>query len=240
SALLERVDERTGAVAVPQCHWTDGSVVDLRRVAARAREVGAVLVVDATQSLGAHPFALDEIRPDFLVAASYKWLLGPYSLGFLYVAPHYREGRPLEFNWITREGSEDFAGLVAYRDTYQPGARRFDVGEHANFALRRGAGAALRQILAWRVEQIAATLSELTARIESEATRLGLAAVPTERRVGHLIGLRSPAFPADLAARLAAAGVYVSLRGNSIRVSPHLYNTPEDVDRLFDVLAAAM
>jgi len=240
SALLERVDERTGAVAVPQCHWTDGSLVDLRRVGARVREVGAVLIVDATQSLGAHPFALDEIRPDFLVAAVYKWLLGPYSLGFLYVAPRFREGRPLEFNWITREGSEDFARLAAYRDTYQPGARRFDVGEHANFALMPIAITALQQILAWRVEQIAASLSGLTARIESEAARLGLAAVPAERRVGHLIGLRSPAFPSDLAARLAAAGVYVSLRGTSIRVSPHLYNTHDDVDRLFDVLAAAM
>src|SRR5262249_50805063 len=161
-------------------------------------------VVDATQSLGAYPFDVGELRPDFLVAATYKWLLGPYSLGFLYVAPHQREGRPLEFNWMTRAGSEDFAGLVAYSDAFQPGARRFDVGECANFALMPIALAALRQILAWQVEQIAATLGELTARIESEATRLALAVVPAERRVGHLIGLRSAGFPADLAARLAA------------------------------------
>ena len=84
------------------------------------------------------------MQPDFLVAATYKWLLGPYSLGFLYVAPTYRDGRPLEFNWIGRTGSEDFASLVDYHDAYQPGARRFDVGERSNIALMPMAVAALR------------------------------------------------------------------------------------------------
>ncbi|MGZ3667445.1 MAG: aminotransferase class V-fold PLP-dependent enzyme [Ktedonobacterales bacterium] len=240
-ALLERIDERTGVVAVPNCHWTDGSLVDLVRVGERARAVGAALVVDTAQSLGAYPLNVGEVRPDFLVATAYKWLLGPYSLGFLYVAPHRREGRPLEFNWITREGSEDFAGLADYREGYQPGARRFDMGERANFELMPIAIASLRQILAWRVERIAATLREMTAHIESEARKLGLDVAPSERRAGHMIGMRSStALPPDLAARLAAAGVYVSLRGTAIRVSPHLYNTSEDVDRLFEVLAQAL
>jgi len=56
-------------------------------------------------------------------------------LGFLYVAPRHQQGRPLEHNWIVRAGSENFAGLVNYRDEMQPGARRFDVGERSNFAL---------------------------------------------------------------------------------------------------------
>lgn len=238
TALLAHIDERTGVIAVPHCHWTDGSLVDLRCIGERARAVGAALVIDATQSLGAHPLAVAEVRPDYLIAATYKWLLGPYSFGFLYVAPSRREGRPLEFNWIAREDSEDFARLVDYRDTFQPGARRFDVGERSNFALTPIAIASLRQILAWRVEDIAATLRELTAHIEDGARRLGLDPVPSARRVGHLIGLRSSTgFPADLGTRLAAEGVYVSLRGNSIRVSPHLYNTREDCDRLFAALA---
>ncbi|MGZ3582950.1 MAG: aminotransferase class V-fold PLP-dependent enzyme [Ktedonobacterales bacterium] len=240
-ALLERIDERTGAVAVPNCHWTDGSLVDLVRVGERARAVGAALVVDTAQSLGAYPLNVGEVRPDFLVATAYKWLLGPYSLGFLYVAPHRRDGRPLEFNWITREGSEDFAGLADYREGYQPGARRFDMGERANFELMPIAIASLRQILEWQVERIAATLREMTTRIESDARKLGLEVAPSERRAGHMIGLRSStALPPDLAARLAAAGVYVSLRGTAIRVSPHLYNTSEDVDRLFEVLGQAL
>jgi selenocysteine lyase/cysteine desulfurase len=238
AALLEHIDRRTAIVAVPHCHWTDGSLVDLVQVGERARTVGAAFVVDATQSLGAATFRAGEIRPDFLVAAGYKWLLGPYSLGYLYAAPERRTGRPLDFNWIGREGSNDFAGLTNCRAGFQPGARRYDVGERSNFALLPAAMEGLRQILAWSVEEIAATLGELTERIEREARSLGLLVGPSERRAAHMTGLRSrDSLPSDLPARLAAAKVYVSVRGNSIRVSPHLYNTREDVDRLCSVLA---
>jgi selenocysteine lyase/cysteine desulfurase len=241
SALLAALDERTAIVALPQCHWTDGSLIELARVGDRARQVGAALVIDASQSLGAYPLDMATVRPDFLVAPTYKWLLGPYSLGFLYVAPQHRDGRPLEFSWMTREDSEDFTGLVLYRDAFQPGARRYDVGEHSNFALMPMAIAALRQLLAWRVDDIAATLGELTSLVEVRASRLGLEPVPSDRRASHLIGLRSKVnLPADLTARLAAEQVYVSVRGNSIRVSPHLYNTRADVERLFQVLASAL
>ena len=238
AALLAQIDERTAVVAVPNCHWTDGSLIDLARIGERSRAVGAALVVDGAQSVGAYPLSVSEIQPDFLVVVTYKWLLGPYSLGFLYVAPQWRMGRPLESNWITHENSEDFAGLVNYRDGFQPGARRYDMGQHSNFALMPAAIASLRQILAWQVEEIAATLRELTARIEGEARRIGLDPVPGERRVGHMIGLRSnKPIPADLGKRLAAEGIYVSQRGNSIRVSPHLYNTHEECDRLIAALA---
>jgi selenocysteine lyase/cysteine desulfurase len=241
TALLAHIDERTAIVAAPHCHWTDGSLIDLARVGERARAVGAALVVDGAQSVGAHPFSVAEIQPDFLVAVTYKWLLGPYSLGFVYVAPRWREGAPLESNWITREQSEDFNGLVNYRDTFQPGARRYDMGERSNFALMPIAIASLRQLLAWRVEEIAATLRELTAHIEDGARSVGLDPVPAERRVGHLIGLRySAPLPPDLSKQLAAEGIYVSFRGNAIRVSPHLYNTHDEVDRLFQALARAL
>ena len=145
AALLAQIDERTAAVAVPNCHWTDGSLIDLPTIGARTRAVGAALVVDGVQSVGAYPLSVSEIQPDFLVVVTYKWLLGPYSLGFLYVAPQWRMGRPLESNWITHENSEDFAGLVNYRDGFQPGARRYDMGQHSNFALMPAAIASLRQ-----------------------------------------------------------------------------------------------
>lgn len=241
TALLSHIDERTAIVAVPHCHWTDGSLINLARIGERARSVGAALVVDGAQSVGAHPFSVAEIQPDFLVAVTYKWLLGPYSLGFVYVAPRWREGMPLESNWITREQSEDFNGLVNYRDSFQPGARRYDMGERSNFALMPIAVASLRQLLAWHVEEIAATLRELTTHIEEEARRVGLDPVPGERRVGHLTGLRSSApLPADLSKRLTAEDIYVSFRGNAIRVSPHLYNTHEEVERLFLALARTL
>ena len=236
-AILKHLDENTAVVAVPNCHWTDGSFVDLRRVGERAREVGAALVVDAIQSLGAYPLDVSEVRPDFLVAGSYKWLLGPYGLGFMYVGDEYREGAPIEHNWINRRGSEDFSRLVQYEDAFQPGARRFDVGERSNFILLPMANEALRQILAWGVDNIAGTLKALTARIGDEASGLGIKVVPAERRVGHMIGLDlGPEAPGDLAARLARENVFASVRGRSLRISPHLYNTEKDVERLFDSL----
>jgi selenocysteine lyase/cysteine desulfurase len=159
----------------------------------------------------------------------------------VYVAPKYRAGRPLEFTWIGREGSEDFARLVDYRDTYQPGARRFDVGERSNFALMPMAVTALRQLLDWRVANIRETVRELTGQIEREARRLGLEPVPAERRADHMLGIRSPRpLPGDLLERLAAAQVYVSVRWQSIRVSPHVYNTAEDVRRFIAVLTEVL
>lgn len=95
--LQDAIDGTTAIVAVPQCHWTDGSKLNIERIGERAREVGAALVIDASQSLGACPLDLARVQPDFLVAVGYKWLLGPYGLGYLYVAPKWREcGIPLE------------------------------------------------------------------------------------------------------------------------------------------------
>lgn len=240
AAVLGRLGGRTAVVAVPNCHWTDGSLVGLGRVGERAREVGAALVVDGIQSLGARPFDVGEVRPDFLVASSYKWLLGPYGYGFMYVGERFRDGEPIELNWINRKGSEDFSRLVDYEDAYAPGARRFDVGEKSNFVLLPMAIAALRQILAWGVGETEGALGALTAGIEERARERGFG-VPEGPRAAHMIGLHlGPDAPGDLAARLAAERVYVSVRGRSLRVSPHLYNTEDDVDRLFRALEGAL
>ncbi|HYI00273.1 aminotransferase class V-fold PLP-dependent enzyme [Hyalangium sp.] len=239
SAVLAELDARCALVALPHCHWTDGTWVDLVKVGARAREVGAVLAVDATQSLGALPLSVEDVQPDYLVAAGYKWLMGPYSQGYLYVAPRHREGRPLELNWITRRGSEDFTRLIDYQEEFQPGARRFDVGERSNFLLVPMAAAALRQLLSWGVGSIQDTLRELTRRAARGAETLGLEVSPEAHRAGHLVGLRRRGgYPADMTAQLAARQVYVSVRGENLRVSPHLYNTSADVDRLLEALSS--
>ena len=239
SVVLELLDESTAVVAVPNCHWTDGSLLDLGRVGESARRVGAALVVDGIQSLGAHPFDVREVRPDFLVASAYKWLLGPYGIGFLYAGERWREGTPIEHNWINRRGSEDFSRLVGYQDAFQPGARRYDVGERSNFALLPMANEALRRILDWGVDNVSETIGELTGLIEREAKDRGIEAIPAERRARHMVGLKlGSAVAGDLAARLAGENVFVSVRGESVRVSPHLYNTERDVERLFAALAA--
>jgi selenocysteine lyase/cysteine desulfurase len=180
-----------------------------------------------------------EIQPDFLVTTAHKWLLGPYSYGFCYVSPRWQQGRPLEENWLNRDGSEDFARLVQYRQAYQDGAKRFDAGEASNFFLAPIAGEALRQILSWGVAAIAETLQTRTDTIAERAAELGLAVAPAAHRAPHMIGLRHPeGLPADLPARLAAAKVFASARGDSIRIASHLYNTDADVERLFHVLRA--
>jgi selenocysteine lyase/cysteine desulfurase len=237
AAVLAAIDERIAVAALPHCHWTDGGLVDLVAVGRRLREVGAALVVDATQSLGALPFDVAAVDPNFMVAASYKWLLGPYSLGFLYVAPRHQQGRPLEHNWIARAGSEDFAGLVNYRDAFQPGARRFDMGERSNFALMPMAIAALEQIAAWTVPAIQATLRTMTAGIAERAVSIGLGTAPAGLRAPHFLGLRFPkGVPSGLPERLAEAKVFVSVRGDALRVTPHLYNNDADIERLFRTL----
>ena len=238
-AVEAALDERVRIVSVPNCHWTDGSVLDIERTSELVRALGAVLVVDATQSLGAVPFDVTTVQPDFLLASAYKWLLGPYSLAYAWIAPRWRDGLPIEQSWMNREASVDFARLVDYRDTYRDGARRFDVGETANFALMPMALASLRQILEWDVARIAHTLRSLTSRIADEAEAIGLSVPAPLARAPHMIGINVPdGVPRDLPERLAAERVFVSVRGDSIRVSPHLYNDDQDVKRLIEQLAS--
>ncbi len=237
NAVLDLIDEKTAVVAIPNCHWTDGSLVDLVRVGDATQSVGAAFVVDGIQSLGAYPMDVSAVRPDFLVASSYKWLLGPYGLGFMWVSEDYREGRPVEHNWINRRGSENFSALVDYRDDFQPGARRYDMGERSNPILLPMALESLRQILDWGVENISEYTGGLTDLISQRASDMGIETVQKERRVRHMIGLRlGSKTPKDLATQLAARNISVSVRGESVRVSPHLYNTEKDVDHLFAAL----
>ena len=240
-AVLAAIDERCTVAALPNVLWTTGTRLDLVAIGARCREVGAALVLDLTQSAGAMVTDFAAIRPDFAVVAGYKWLLAPYATGFLYVAPERRDGRPLEENWIGRKGSEDFAGLVAYQDAYQPGARRFDVGERANFALMPALIAALRQLLGWGVAEIEATLAAKTGAIAAAARGLGLSPTPDAQRGPHYLSIALPdGAPPDLLARLARERVFVSQRGRSLRVTPHLYNDEADAARFIAVLGAAL
>ena len=240
-ALLGAIDANTRLALLSHCHWTDGGLIDLAAIRLALDAHDGLLVVDATQSLGALPLDVAQVRPDFLVAATYKWLLGPYTLGFLYVAPRWQSGQPLEENWVNREAAHDFARLVDYREGYAPGARRYDMGERANFVALPMAMAALEQIAAWQVARIAQTLNGLTGSIAAQVAPWGLEAAPAHLRAGHFLGLRWPgAMPPSLLAQLAAAQVHVSIRGSAIRITPHLYNHEGDVARLLEVLEAAL
>jgi selenocysteine lyase/cysteine desulfurase len=238
--VLEAIDRSTAVVALGHVHWTDGTRFDLEAIGARAREVGAALVVDGTQSVGAMPFDAARIQPDALVVATYKWLMGPYSLGFAYLGPRFDDGEPLEETWIGRAGSENFKDLVHYRDDYQPGAARYDVGERTNFALLPMAITALGQVLEWQPARVQEYCRALTAPLFDRVRALGYTVEDPAWRGAHLFGLRAPAGTdiTVIGERLRARKVFVSLRGSAIRVAPHVYNDARDVDALLAALEA--
>jgi len=118
STVLEAIDQNTAVAALPVCHWTDGTLLDLIKIGKKCRKNGSALVIDGIQSIGALPFSVAKVKPDFLVAAAHKWLLGPYGFGFCYVAPKWHKGVPLEENWLNRSGSQDFSRLVQYENEY--------------------------------------------------------------------------------------------------------------------------
>jgi selenocysteine lyase/cysteine desulfurase len=239
-AVLAAIDHDTAIVALPHCHWTDGGLFDLERIGAECRRRGIALALDVTQSLGVLPLDVQRIQPDFLACAGYKWLLGPYSVSYLYVAERWQQGMPIEHNWIHRKNAEDFARLVDYQDDFEPGARRFDMGERSNFALLPAAEAGLRQILEWGVANVRDTAAALADEIVERVRPLGLTALPKELRAPHYLGLqRNGGLPEGLLAALAGHKVYVSVRGASIRVTPYVYNTRADIDRLVAALEAS-
>ena len=242
AALLDAIDHRTAAVVLPPLHWTDGLRFDLDAIGARARAAGARFIVDGTQAVGALPFDVTCTRPDALICAGYKWLTGPYAIGVAWYGPAFDDGTPLEENWITRRGSDRFNELVNYRDDYQPGAIRYDMGERSNFVLLPMLEAALDQVLEWGPETVAAHTRELTSDTVERLRDLGCRVEHDRWRTGHLFGVRLPAevdIP-QLGRDFAARQVSVSLRGGAIRIAPHLYNDAGDLDALTDVVSRAI
>jgi len=241
-ALLNAIDGSTSLVALPQHHWMDGTRFELEAVGRRVREVGAALIVDGTQSVGAVPFDLEAIGPAALVCAGYKWLLGPYSIGLAWYGSRFDEGAPLEETWTSRLGSEDFRHVAEYRDEYRPAAARYDVGERSNFILVPMLLAAIQKILEWTPERIQDYCRVITRGPLAEAASLGLSVEDEAWRGAHLFGLRLPAGvdPARLAPELAARSISVSLRGSAVRVAPHVYNGEEDLQALLEAIRVTL
>lgn len=237
-ALLESIDDHTGLVSICNCYWTDGSLIDLELVSKKIKTVGALLVIDGSQSVGAYPIDVDKIKPDFLIAAGYKWLMSPYGISYLYADKKYHaNGEPVEYSWIPKKGSENFTGLVDYVDEYKTGAARFDAGGHPAMIHVPMAIAALSQILEWGIENIQETISALTDIIEQKANDLGFVTPRKKDRAGHMIGIALSEEQTDHFKKfLPQNNIYVSFRGTNMRVSPHVYNNSVDIDRLFEFI----
>lgn len=232
--ILDAIDSQTKMVALGHVHWADGTRYDLKAIRKRTKEVGAILVIDGTQSIGALPFSVKEFEPDAVIVAGYKWLMGPYSSGVAYYGEYFADGKPIENNWMNRLKSEEFANLVNYQDQYQPGSIRYEVGESANFILTPMLTEAIRQINTWGPENIQAYCGNLTSPYLKELQEMGFQVESPEYRGNHLFGIRLPEHTSMEAIRkyFSEQRVFVSYRGSSIRVAPHMYNTEADMEAL--------
>ena len=241
-AILDSIDEKTALIALPELHWADGTRFDLKNISKKGHSYGARLIIDGTQSIGASPFDVMDIRPDALICAGYKWLTGPYSLGLAYFGPIFDNGTPLEENWITRRHSENFADLVSYQSEYQSGAIRYDVGERSNFILLPMLKAGLEQVLEWGAQGIQDYCFKLTKSSVAELSEVGCQIESNAWRGEHLFGIRLPpqVTPDILSGKLETHNVKVSFRGDVVRVSPYLYNDHEDMNSLLSAVRSAI
>jgi len=235
--ILEAINSKTKLVSLGHIHWADGTLFDLQAIRKRSREVGALLVIDGTQSIGALPFDVEEIAPDAVIVAGYKWLMGPYSIGMAYYGEAFDQGSPLEENWINRKESENFDDLINYKDQYQPAALRYEVGEHSNFILVPMMIAGLKQLLKWKPENIQAYCKTLTDPYLDQIQAHGGHIEDEAFRTSHMIGIRYDELDTVKAKKIFKANkVSVSFRGQSIRISPNVYNDQRDMDKLMTAL----
>ena len=236
--ILEEINRDTAFVVMASVHWMNGVRFDLEKIGNRCREVGAKLIVDGSQSVGALPIDVRACQVDALVCAAYKWLMGPYSTALSFIHRDFNDGIPLEESWMTRPNSEQFDRLTNYVEGYKPGAIRFDVGQSSNFILMPMLDQALGQILDWGVENIQEYCHDLATPLINHFIQNGVLLDEENYRAFHLMGLQLPAgtHGEKLMGELQARNVYVSLRGNNIRISINVFNNEADVLELVKAL----
>ncbi|MDH7447496.1 aminotransferase class V-fold PLP-dependent enzyme [Aquimarina sp. 2201CG14-23] len=232
--ILNAITKKTAVVAMPQVHWADGTLFNLKAIREKTKEVQAMLVIDGTQSVGAFPFSITEIEPDALICGGYKWLLGPYSIGMAYYSDAFNNGTPIEHNWMNRYNSEDFSGLTTYEDRYQEKAARYSVGESSNFVLTPMMIRAIEQLITWQPENIQKYCSTISQNAIKKLRELDCFIEDDNYRAHHLFGIYLPEHLnlEKLKTKLKDEQIFVSFRGNAMRVSCNVYNTSIDFEKL--------
>lgn len=236
--ILNAINADTVLVNISSVHWADGTLFDLEAIGKRAKEVNALFVVDGTQSVGAMDIDVEQCNIDALICAGYKWLLGPYAAGLAYYSEYFDNGHPIEESWLNRQESENFRGLVHYQSDYRPGAARYNMGEFSNFIALPMLIESISQILAWTPAGISRYCHSLLQPLVDFLQSSGYWVEDEDRRAPHMFGFRLPGHlnAESLQQQLLRQKIVVSLRGNAVRVSPHLYNDSDQINLLIDVL----
>ena len=240
SAILEAMSRTDAAplslVSISSVHWSDGGAIDLPRIAQAARQAGAAFLIDATHDAGVRRIDVKALDPDFLIFPTYKWVLGPYGRAFMYVAKRHQNGVPLEQTAPARKGVAA-EQKVYFRDlSYADGARRYDMGERDHFITLEMAAVGMEMMAGWGNDPIVARLAMLTDRLADGLANSGVRVLDRKLRAPHLLCLQFPKGMADdLPQKLAAENVYAAPRLGRLRISPHVYNDEQDVDRFVEV-----
>jgi selenocysteine lyase/cysteine desulfurase len=234
--LRQTIDARTRVVSLSHVEFAGGFRNDLAAVGQLCRERDIFFFVDAIQGLGVLPLDVQKVPVDALAADGHKWLLGPEGAGVFYVRREWVERlRAVGVGWHSVAHPWDFSALDF---TLQPHAGRWESG-----SLNLGGIVALAEsvqlLLDLGLDQVRARVLELTDHLCERAASLGLEVFSSRRaedRSGIVSLLLPGADPREAVKRCRAEGIIVTVRGGRLRVSPHCYNTPGEIDRLLDVL----
>ena len=236
--ILEAITSDTSAVVISSIHWTDGTTFDLQKIGEKCKASNALLIVDGTQSVGALSIDVAACHIDALICAAYKWLMGPYSIGLAYYGEAYNNGVPIEDSWLNRFNANDFTRLAKYVDSYKPGAARYNMGEFGNPILLAMLDRSLEQVIQWGADNIQAYCGNLVEPLLQYLQENNCWVEDKAWRANHIFGFLLPASidKAALLAELKHQKIIVSLRGDAIRVSTHLYNNEANITALMTVL----
>jgi len=241
--LIAALTPKTHLVSVSLARFDDGSLIDAARVAAACHAQGALLLLDVSQCCGAMPMDVNRLCADFMVCAGYKWLLSPFGTGFFWIkSEHLSTVRPAPFYWMAVAGSDNFSSLSFDNPMPAPNAKRWDAPEWASYFNLNLATMDASVEFVGRVgpETVAAHNRELIdlmfGRLPKDRCVPASPLDPAQRGPYGCFSARSREKTTELYQRLRKENVVVSLRQGNIRVSPHLYNTERDIDRLISVV----
>ena len=241
--FIAHIGPHTRLVSTSLVRFDDGVRLDAAKIARACHETGALLLLDAAQCAGAMPIDVRALGADFLAASGYKWLLSPYGTGFFWARGELIEQmRVGPFYWMALEDAAQFHTLSTGVYNLAKGARRWDSPETASFTNLAAMDASLALLLRIGVEEVWKHTRRLTAmmieRLPRDRYVLASPASADARGTYACVATRNPEMTAQLFERMRAAQVFVSLREGALRISPHLYNSERDIDRLLTVLAA--